>query len=54
MIYTRHFREKPLFFRLQNLFVTAKMNEKYNEDWTTYQLEEVYRRNKHLLSDEEE
>jgi len=35
-------------------YVTAKMNEKYNEDWKTYQLEEVYRRNKHLLSDEEE
>ena len=35
-------------------YIIAKLNEKYGEDWTTVQVEVAYRRNKHLLSDEEE
>ena len=35
-------------------YVTAKMNEKYGEDWTTGQVSKAYHNNKHLLPDEEE
>ena len=35
-------------------YVTSKMNENYDEDWTTNQVTRAYQRNKHLLSDEEE
>ena len=35
-------------------YVIAKMNEKYGEDFTTDQITLAYRRNKNLLTDEEE
>ena len=33
---------------------TSKMNEKYGEDWSTSKIKDAYRRNKNLLTDEEE
>jgi len=35
-------------------YTTAEMNKKYDEDWTTNQVERAYNRNKDKLPDEEE